>query len=73
MRTELHMKKGKVVVSVDHDITVPYIRVQRLATREFNKYRKEKQLPSPWVLTGRQTREHTGQTVLTDYIYTQMR
>src|SRR5689334_7710603 len=72
MTTQLHVKHGKVVVSVAHEESIPCYRVQRLATREFNKYRKQNQLRSPWTLAGRETRE-SGQTICTDYTYVKLR
>ena len=73
MKAELTVEEGKAVVSVDHGINIPYVRVQRIATRTFNKYRKEHSLHAPWVLTDRQTHDSGGYTVSTDYTYTQMR
>ncbi len=73
MDTSVQVTEGKAVVSVDHGINIPYVRVQRRATREFNKYRKEHSLHAPWALVDRQTRDSGGYTVSTDYTYIQMR
>jgi hypothetical protein len=73
MDATLEVTEGKAVVSVDHGINIPYVRVQRIATRKFNQYRKEHRLMAPWALVDRQTRESGGYTVSTDYTYIQMR
>jgi hypothetical protein len=73
MKAELQIKEGRAVVSVDHGINIPYVRVQRIATRKFNQYRKEHRLMAPWALVDRQTHDSGGYTVSTDYTYVQMR
>jgi hypothetical protein len=73
MKAEIDITDGRAVVSVDHGINIPHFRVQRRATREFNKYRKEHHLCAPWALTDRQTRDSGGYVVSTEYTYTQMR
>jgi hypothetical protein len=73
MNAEIEVKKGKAVVSVDHGINIPYVRVQRVATRKFNQYRREHRLYAPWALTDRQTRDSGGYVVSTEYTYIQMR
>jgi hypothetical protein len=73
MKAELTVEEGKAVVSVDHGINIPYVRVQRIATRTFNKYRKEHRLYAPWALVDRETHDTGGYIVSTDYTYIQMR
>jgi hypothetical protein len=73
MDASVKLAGGKAVVSVDHGINIPYIRVQRIAARKLNQYRKEHSLHAPWALVDRQTRDSGGYTVSTDYTYIQMR
>ena len=73
MDATLEVKDGRAVVSVDHGINIPYVRVQRIATRTFNKYRKEHSIHGPWALRGRETRDTGGYIVSTDYTYIEMR
>ena len=73
MKAALAVTEGKAIVSVDHGINIPYVRVQRIATRTFNQYRKEHRLMAPWALVDRQTRDSGGYIVSTDYTYVQMR
>ena len=73
MDTTLTVEDGKAVVSVNHGINVPFLRVQRRATLAFNRYRKEHHLNAPWALTGRETRDTGRYIVSTEYTYIQMR
>jgi hypothetical protein len=73
MTAELTVEDGKAIVSVDHGINIPYVRVQRVATRKFNQYRREHHLYAPWALSDRQTRDSGGYIVSTDYTYVQCR
>lgn len=73
MEASVKVRNGRAVVSVDHESTVPTVRVQRIATRKFNQYRKEHRLQSAWALVDHETHQTGGDAVSTEYVYMQMR
>jgi hypothetical protein len=73
MDATLKVRNRRAVVSVDHQADMPYDRAQRIATREFNQYRKEHSLHGPWALRGKETHDTGGHLVSTNYTYIEMR